>query len=95
MKFIGYYGCSNESNIIALEASSKEKANNYVYECACECYGRYYHYHCYYENENGGDEEYIDEERENDINYCVEPFDYNNEEHMNILREQENEFWEV
>ena len=95
MKFIGYYGCSNDFNIIALEASSKEKANNYVYECACECYGGYYHYHCYYENENGGDEEYIDEERENDINYYVEPFDYNNEEHMNILREQENEFWEV
>ena len=54
-----------------------------------------YHYHCYYENENGGDEEYIDEERENDIEYYVEPFDYNNEEHMNILREQENEFWKV
>ena len=43
MKFIGYYGCSNESNIIALEASSKEKANNFVYECACECYDGYYH----------------------------------------------------
>lgn len=91
MKFIGHYGCSNESNIIALEASSKEKANNYVYECACECYDGYYH--CYYGNED--DEEYIDEEIENDIEYYVEPFDYNNEEHMDILREQENEFWEV
>lgn len=91
MKFIGYYGCSDEFNIIALEANSKEKANNYIYECACECYDRYYH--CYYENEV--DEEYIDEEKENDIEYYVEPFNYNNKEHMNILREQENEFWEV
>ena len=68
-----------------------KEANNYIYECACECYDRYYH--CYYENED--DEEYIGEEKENDIEYYVEPFNYNNEKHMDILREQENEFWEV
>ena len=91
MKFIGYYGCSYESNTIALKARNKEKANNYVYECACECYDSYSYYNEYkYEYE----EDYL-ENKQNDIEYYVEPFDYNNEEHMAILHEQENEFWEV
>lgn len=90
MKFIGYYGCSQEKNTLALKANSKEKADNYVYECARECYDGYCHY--YDEDET---EENILEDREYDLSYFVEPFDYNNEEHINILREQENEFWEV
>lgn len=91
MKFVGYYGCVEEHNEIALEAKSVESANNYVYECACESYDSYY-------RDDYVDEEeecYADENRENEIEYYIEPFDYNNENHLAILKEQEYEFWEV
>lgn len=90
MKFVGYYGCVEEHNEIALEAKSVESANNYVYECACESYDSYY-------RDDYVDEEecYIDEDRENEIEYYIEPFDYKNENHLTILKEQEYEFWEV
>lgn len=32
---------------------------------------------------------------ENDITYIVEPFDINNEEHLETLKEQECEFWQA
>ena len=45
------------------------------------------------------EEEYIDdlyaESIENDIIYYVEPFDINNEEHLETLKEQECEFWQA
>lgn len=91
MKFFGYYGCSDESNEIVLKAKSKEAALNYVYENACEAYDN--HYHHYYDSEV--DEEFIDDERELDIVYYVEPFDYENETHLDVLNAQEGNFWEV
>lgn len=43
--------------------------------------------------------EYIDdlytESIENDITYNIEPFDINNEEHLEALKEQECEFWQA
>ena len=43
--------------------------------------------------------EYIDdlyaESIENDIIYDVVPFDINNEEHLETLKEQEREFWQA
>ena len=88
LRFIGYYGCSQETNEIALEATSLESANNYVDECAC---ASYYSYSC---------NEYISEEdeceaREHDIQYRIEPFDCLNPKHLAILEAQENEFWRV
>lgn len=91
MRFIGYYGCSQESNEIALEANSLESANSYVYECACESYDSY----SYDEYVSEEDECEVDEAREDDINYYVEPFNYLNPEHRDILKAQENEFWRV
>lgn len=45
------------------------------------------------------EEEYIDdlyaESIENDIIYSIEPFDINNEEHLEALKEQEYEFWQA
>lgn len=45
------------------------------------------------------EEEYIDdlyaESIENDITYNIEPFDINNEEHLEVLKEQECEFWQA
>lgn len=45
------------------------------------------------------EEEYIDdlyaESIENDITYSIEPFDINNEEHLETLKEQECEFWQA
>ena len=45
------------------------------------------------------EEEYIDdlyaESIENDITYSIEPFDINNEEHLEALKEQECEFWQA
>lgn len=32
---------------------------------------------------------------ENDITYSIEPFDINNEEHLETLKEQECEFWQA
>lgn len=91
MRFIGYYGCTQESNEIALEANSLESANSYVYECACESYDSY---NCE-EYVSEEDECEADEMREDDINYYVEPFNYLNPEHRAILKAQENEFWRV
>ena len=45
------------------------------------------------------EEGYIDdryaESIESDIIYYVEPFDINNEEHLETLKEQEGEFWQA
>lgn len=45
------------------------------------------------------EENYIDdlyaESIENDITYGIEPFDINNEEHLETLKEQECEFWQA
>lgn len=45
------------------------------------------------------EEAYIDdlyaESVENDITYSIEPFDINNEEHLEVLKEQECEFWQA
>lgn len=40
-------------------------------------------------------EEVYNEEIESDIEYSFEPFDENNEEHMDTLNAQSGEFWEV
>lgn len=45
------------------------------------------------------EESYIDdlyaESIEDDITYGIEPFDINNEEHLEVLKEQECEFWQA
>lgn len=45
------------------------------------------------------EENYIDdlytESIESDIIYNVVPFDINNEEHLEVLKEQECEFWQA
>lgn len=94
LRFIGHYGCLQETNEIAFEATSLESANSYLHECACESYNNYI---C---------NEYVSEEDEYKINrahkknienieYWVEPFNYLNPEHRAILKAQENEFWRV
>ena len=44
--------------------------------------------------ENYIDDLYVDS-IESDIIYNIEPFDINNEEHLEILKEQECEFWQA
>ena len=48
---------------------------------------------------SSGEESYIDdlytESIESDITYNVVPFDINNEEHFEVLKEQECEFWQA
>lgn len=45
------------------------------------------------------EENYIDDlyadSIEGDITYSIEPFDINNEEHLEVLKEQECEFWQA
>ena len=91
LRFIGYYGCSQETNEIALEATSLEAANSYLHECACESYDSYI---CN-EYVSEEDECEADKEREEDIEYWAEPFNCLNPEHRAILKAQENEFWRV
>ena len=44
--------------------------------------------------ENYIDDLYVDS-IESDIIYNIEPFDINNEEHLETLKEQECEFWQA
>ena len=46
------------------------------------------------EEESYIDDLYVDA-IENDITYSIEPFDINNEEHLEVLKEQECEFWQA
>ena len=91
LRFIGHYGCLQETNEIALEATSLESANSYLHECACESYNNYI---CN-EYVSEEDECEADEECEESIEYWVEPFNCLNPEHSAILKAQENEFWRV
>lgn len=108
MKFIGRYGCSCEDEIIALSAENREQAESYVYQNAIESYQSFEDLHGIRswgqiaedegldkETEREAIDECYDEEVENDIHYSVEIFDYKNEEHMDVLREQEMNFWEA
>lgn len=91
LRFIGHYGCLQETNEIALEATSLESANSYLHECACESYNNY----IYNKYINEEDKYKINKAHKENIEYWVEPFNYLNPEHCAILKAQENEFWRV
>lgn len=109
MCYFGKYGCSCEHDSIALEAPNKQKAIEYVYESAIESYQSFEGFHgtrswkeiaedvgALETNTNTDEIDILyNEEVENDIHYSVEEFDYQNEEHMSVLREQEMNFWVV
>lgn len=96
MKFYIKYGCSQYHETLIVEAESFERANEFAESSAQDVY---YSYDCNYPNEEDYDlceeegltedeiseQEYMD--MLNDINWIVESFDENNEEHMEALHE--------
>ena len=94
LRFIGHYGCLQETNEIALEATSLEAANSYLHECACESYNNYI-YNKYINEEDKYKINKAHKENIENIEYWAEPFNCLNPEHSAILKAQENEFWRV
>lgn len=81
------YGCSISSEHLIVSANSQEDAEYYAYTSAQDVW------HSYESNEI--DFEIECEEMELDIHYCAEPFDPENEEHSEVLKEQNNKPFEV
>ena len=78
MKFYVKYGCSECHETLIVEAESFERADEFAEGAAQDVY---YSYDCNYPSE----QEYMD--ILNNIEWTVEPFDENNEEHMEALHE--------
>lgn len=106
LEFIGRYGCFLSDEAIALKTDSKENAKNYIHQCAIECYKSFEGIYITILDKEGISERYnlydeleinklYEEEIENNIYYNLEPFDYENEKHLAVLKEQENKFWEI
>ena len=93
------YGCSICSEHLVVSADDEERANDFAYQ---EAQNVYYSYEC-----NGVDpddypgatevelNEIDTQEMEQDIHYCVEPYDPNNEDHQMWMREQNNKPHEI
>lgn len=96
MLFYIKYGCSESHEALIVNADSFERADEYAEQAAQEVY---YSYDCNYPSdeeyesyeEEGLTEEEIDENQYmdmlNEIDWIVEPFDENNEDHMETMRE--------
>ena len=93
------YGCSICSVHLVVSADSEQDANDYAYQ---EAQSVYYSYECNGVDPDdypGATEEELNEidqeEMELDIHYLVESFDDKNEEHIEILKEQDNKPFEI
>lgn len=86
-KFFGIYK-GFELEKIALLAPSQEAAEDFCYRAACDDF-------CYSYDMEKFDEDEDEIEVDFYIEYSVEPFSYENEEHLEILELQEGEFWVV
>ena len=88
------YGCSICTEHLIVEAKNEDAANEYAYLSAQEVY---YSYDCNYpdiEDCEGMDEddiaEMMQQDMELDLQYFVEPYDLENEDHIMTMREQNN-----
>lgn len=93
------YGCSICTEHLIVEAKDMGAANDFAYQ---EAQNVYYSYDDNYPNEEdceGMDEEEIAEmmqqDMEQDIQYCVEIYDVENEDHAITMREQNNKPHEI
>lgn len=104
MLFYIEYGCSVSREQLIIKADNFEKADEYA-ECAAQ--DVYYSYDCnypsdsdyeLYENDDLTEEEISEQEymdMMNDIFWTVEPFDEENEEHLDALKDQGGVYYEV
>ena len=93
------YGCSINSERLIVSAESQEDAEHYAYISAQDVW---YSYECNMidpeDYPDATEEELVEiegEEMELDIHYYAEPFDPENEEHAETLKEQNNKPFEV
>jgi hypothetical protein len=92
MLFYTKYGCSVSHESLIVDSDSYERANDWAEASAQDVY---YSYDCNYLSDEDYDE-YTEEEVSemeyqdmlNDIDWTVEPFDKDNEEHMDAWNEQ-------
>lgn len=93
------YGCSICTEHLIVEAKNMSAAYEYAYQ---EAQNVYYSYDCNYPDEEdceGMDEDEIAEmmhqDMEQDIQYFVEIYDAENEDHAMTMREQDNKPHEI
>lgn len=93
------YGCSICLEHLVVSADNEECANDFAYQ---EAQSVYYSYECNGVDPDdypGATEEELNEidtqEMEQDIHYCVELYDPNNEDHQMWMREQNNKPHEI
>jgi hypothetical protein len=88
------YGCSICTEHLIVEAKNEDAANEYAYLSAQEVYYSYDYNYPDAEDCDGMDEEEIAElmqqDMEQDLQYFVEPYDLENEDHTMTMREQNN-----
>ena len=94
MVFFIKYGCSQTTENLIVEANDYTRAEEYAIQSAQDSY---YSYDCNYLNPDEYpeyDEEELNEyewqDMQEDIYWEVVPFDKNDEEHLECLREQDN-----
>lgn len=104
MLFYIEYGCSVSHEQLIIKADNFEKADEYAERAAQDVY---YSYDCnylddedygYFEDEGMAEEEISEQEYSdmlNDIYWVVEPFNEENEEHLDALKEQGGTPYEV
>lgn len=97
MLFYIEYGCSVSHEQLIIKADNFEKADEYTERAAQDVY---YSYDCnylddedygYFKDEGMTEEEISEQEYSNmlnDIHWVVEPFNEENEEHLDALKEQ-------
>ena len=93
------YGCSICTEHLIVEAKDMGTAREFAY---LEAQNLYYSYDCNYpdsEDCEGVDDDEIAEmmqqDMEYDIQYFAEPFDFENEDHMEVFREQSETPFEI
>lgn len=89
------YGCSICLEHLVVLAKDQGEAIEFAYQ---EAQNVYYSYDCNYPDEgmdNDDIAELAQQEMELDIHYCAEPFDPENEEHNEVLKEQNNKPFEI
>lgn len=93
------YGCSQCTERLIVSAKDGSNASEYAYQCAQDSY---FSYDCNFidpeDYPEATEEELVEieeQEMELDIFYFVDDFDESNEEHVDILREQNGKPFEV
>lgn len=93
------YGRSISSEHLIVSANSQEDAEYYAYTSAQDVWHSYESNEIDFEDYPDATEEELFEneceEMELDIHYCAEPFDPENEEHNEVLKEQNNKPFEI